>query len=77
MLQQKNLIIVHAFDHSACAFVRQHAFSVLAECGMAGDFEIVRSRELINDDYLLAHTACVWILGLTPGGCPSMFLPGG
>lgn len=61
MLQQKNLIIVHAFDHSACAFVRQHAFSVLAECGMAGDFEIVRSRELINDDYLLAHTACVWI----------------
>lgn len=62
MLQKKNIIIVHATCLGACSFVRQHAFTVLAECGLAGEFEIVRSREPINDDYILAHTAAVWIL---------------
>lgn len=62
MLQKKNIIIVHATCLGACSFVRQHAFTVLAECGLAGDFEIVRSREPIDDDYILAHTAAVWIL---------------
>lgn len=58
----KNIIIVHATGFGACPLIRQHALSMLAESGMLGEIEFIRSRSVIKDPGILMRTAAIWFL---------------
>ena len=44
-----------------CGQLRMHAWTQLGAAGRTGDFQFLVSPEVVRDDYVLSHTACVVI----------------
>lgn len=61
MLSGHSIIIIHSKDKSMCGQLRMHAWTQLGAAGRTGDFQFVVSPELVRDEYVLAHCACVVI----------------
>ena len=53
MLINKNVLILHPADKSACAFYRCHAVAMLLNSSAGGDIEVIVSRAEITDEYVL------------------------
>lgn len=64
MLTKKNIVIIHSNGYGMCALLRGGALADLSQSLMTGEFEFIESPEIINDEYILKHTAAVIICRL-------------